>query len=127
MLQQLYTEYREDTPWTVYPRPQMKRDSYINLNGSWNFSTNYGEPEGVTAITVPFCPESVLSGIGKHFPEGTWLCYSRKLTLPEDFNRGRVLLHVGAADQCSEIFVNQKKVFRHEGGMSRGGASVQVR
>ena len=119
MLQQLYTEFEEnrnDTPWPVYPRPQMKRDSYINLNGSWDFSTNYGEPDGVTAITVPFCPESVLSGVGKHFPEGTWLCYSRKLTLPEGFNRGRVLLHVGAVDQKTQVFVNKKEAYTHEGG-----------
>ena len=119
MLQQLYTEYeenRKDTPWMVYPRPQMKRDPYINLNGNWDFSTNYGEPEGVSAITVPFCPESALSGVGKHFPEGTWLCYSRKITLPEGFNRGRVLLHVGAADQKTQVFVNKKEVYTHEGG-----------
>ena len=119
MLQQLYTEYEEnrnDTPWSVYPRPQMKRDPYMNLNGNWDFSTNSGEPEGITTITVPFCPESVCSGVGTHFPEGTWLCYSRKLTLPEGFNRGRVLLHVGAADQKTQVFVNKKEVYTHEGG-----------
>ena len=46
MLQELYTSRGEalsGTPWTVYPRPQMKRDSYLNLNGEWEFSTNYGQ------------------------------------------------------------------------------------
>ena len=127
MLQQLMTTHGENlngTPWMVYPRPQMKRDSYINLNGQWEFSCNYGEPEGVKTINVPFCPESVLSGIGKHFAEGAWLCYTRKLILPEGFNRGRVLLHIGAADQNTEIFVNRKKVLRHEGGYDAFAADI---
>ena len=119
MLQKLTTPRGEAitaTPWDCYPRPQMKRDSWLNLNGEWAFSTNYGEPEGVKTIRVPFCPESRLSGVEKHFPEGAWLCYTRKLTLPAGFNRGRVLLHIGAADQIAEVFVNKKKLCRHEGG-----------
>ena len=99
-------------PWDVYPRPQMKRNSYVNLNGQWEFSAEDYEGE----ITVPFCPESKLSGIGRHFPEGTPLVYSRKFTLPEGFNRGKVLLHIGAADQVAEVYVNQAKVGRHVGG-----------
>ena len=119
MLQKLCTPRGEnltDTPWNVYPRPQMKRDSWLNLNGNWDFSTNYGEPEGVKTIRVPFCPESRLSGVEKHFPEGAWLCYTRKLTLPDGFNRGKVLLHIGAADQIADVYVNGKHMLRHEGG-----------
>jgi len=118
MLQELYTVHGENlngTPWNVYPRPQMRRESWLNLNGQWEFAA--GEPEfsGET-ILVPFCPESRLSGIGEHFPEGTPLWYRRKVVLPENFNRGRVLLHVGAADQRAEVFVNGKKLAAHEGG-----------
>ena len=119
MLQKLMTTQGENlsgTPWTVYPRPQMKRDSYLNLNGEWAFSTNYGEPEGVKTIRVPFCPESDLSGIGTHFQEGAALTYRKAVKLPEDFNRGRVLLHIGAADQIAQIFVNKKKLCEHRGG-----------
>ena len=119
MLQDLTTSRGEaltGTPWTVYPRPQMKRDSYLNLNGEWEFSTNYGEPEGVRTIRVPFCPESRLSGIGHHFPEGAGLTYRKQLKLPEGFNRGRVLLHIGAADQTAAVFVNKKKLLEHKGG-----------
>ena len=101
------------TPWTVYPRPQMKRDSYINLNGSWDFSVDY---EKMGQIRVPFCPESKLSGIGKHFDEGSLLCYNRSFTLPENFNKGRVLLHIGAADQRADVFLNNKPVGWHKGG-----------
>ncbi len=100
------------TPWTVYPRPQMKRDSYLNLNGEWEFSC--GEFSGT--IQVPFCPESALSGIGKHFEEHALLCYQKKVTLPDGFNRGRVLLHCGAMDQTGSILVNRTQVGTHVGG-----------
>ena len=119
MLNQLYTSRGEaltGTPWDIYPRPQMKRDSYLNLNGEWEFSTNYGELEGVKTIRVPFCPESRLSGVGHHFPEGAALTYRKTVKLPEGFNKGRVLLHIGAADQKAMVFVNKKKLCDHEGG-----------
>ena len=68
MLQTLYTTRGEaltGTPWTVYPRPQMKRDSYINLNGEWEFSVRDSRfPKNYEKkINLPFCPESALSGI----------------------------------------------------------------
>ena len=101
-----------ETPWTVYPRPQMKRDSYLNLNGKWEFSA-----EGYRGtINVPFCPESLLSGVKRHFPEGSELTYRRDFTLPEGFCRGRVLLHIGAADQKAEVFLNNVRIGKHTGG-----------
>ena len=119
MLMDLYTPRGENltgTPWNSYPRPQMRRDSYLNLNGEWDFSTNYGEPEGVSTIRVPFCPESMLSGVRHHFPEGAALTYRKIVTLPEGFHRGRVLLHIGAADQKAMVYVNKKKLAEHAGG-----------
>ncbi|MBE6941757.1 MAG: glycoside hydrolase family 2 [Ruminococcaceae bacterium] len=92
----------KETPWTIYPRPQMRRDSYVNLNGPWELTVG----EEKYDIRVPFCPESLLSGVQKHFPEGSYLVYRRKFTLPENFNRGRVKLHIGAADQTTACFVN---------------------
>jgi len=100
------------TPWQAYPRPQLKRDSYVNLNGTWELSAQgYQGP-----IQVPFCPESQLSGVGKHFPDGSVLRYRKAFTLPENFNRGKVLLHFGAVDQIAEVYVNQKSVGSHIGG-----------
>ena len=70
MLMELMTRHGADllesreNPWQVYPRPQMRRDSYINLNGCWDFHVNY---ENQGQIRVPFCPESRLSGFGKHY------------------------------------------------------------
>ena len=101
------------TPWTVYPRPQMKRDSYINLNGGWDFSVNF---ENQGQIRVPFCPECKLSGLGVHYEEESLLCYNRRFTLPDGFNKGRVLLHIGAADQRADVFVNGKPAGSHKGG-----------
>ena len=83
-----------ETPWQVYPRPQMRRDSYVNLNGEWEFSA--GSENFSQTIQIPFCPESQLSGIHQHFSEGQPLHYRRKFTLPDGFCRGRVLLHIGA-------------------------------
>ncbi|MBP3479429.1 MAG: glycoside hydrolase family 2 [Oscillospiraceae bacterium] len=103
-----------ETPWQVYPRPQMRRSSYVNLNGQWAFSA--GEEDFSQTIRVPFCPESQLSGVQQHFPEGTPLFYRRKFTLPEGFNKGRILLHIGAADQVAEIYVNQRHLTTHVGG-----------
>lgn len=105
------------TPWQVYPRPQMRRDSYINLNGEWDFAVSSGKPETFDMrITVPFCPESRLSGIGRHFEEGAPLWYRRRFLLHEGFRRERVLLHIGAADQIAEVSVNGQHLCRHEGG-----------
>ena len=118
MLQKLTTTHGETLtglPWNGYPRPQMRRDSYLSLNGKWEFSVKEPVFSGKT-ILVPFCPESALSGINKHFPEGTPLWYRRRVVLPEGFNRGRVLLHIGAADQIAEVTVNGQLLCRHEGG-----------
>ena len=121
MLHDLYTPEGESltgTPWEVYPRPQLKRDSYINLNGLWEFGvgTNTFPKRYDQTIRVPFCPESLLSGIHEHFPEGSALAYRRRFTLPDSFRKGRVLLHIGAADQHLYCFVNDKKIGSHTGG-----------
>ena len=126
MLQELWTtegEYLKNNPeiqpWNVYPRPQMKRESFLNLNGQWDFTAAKADwlpAEYDLSIRVPFCPESPLSGVHGHFPEGSCLFYRRSLTLPEGFNRGRVLLHIGAADQVADVYVNGKEICHHEGG-----------
>ncbi len=120
MLQDLYTppgEALKDTPWEVYPRPQMRRDSYVNLNGLWEFFV-FEKDSAVyrKEILVPFCPESLLSGVNQHFPEGSTLCYRRHFQLPEGFHKGRVLLHIGAADQRLICYVNSKEIGTHTGG-----------
>lgn len=125
-VQDLYTaagETLRDTPdvipWQDYPRPQMVRSSYLNLNGWWEFAVADGDalpaqyPE---RVRVPFCPESLLSGIHRVPPQGARLFYRRSFTLPEEFFRDRVLLHFGAADQIATVWVNGVELASHEGG-----------
>ncbi len=107
------------TPWTEYPRPQMVRDSYVNLNGIWDLAVSYTQtlPQAYDRqILVPFCPESLLSGVQTHFPEGSFLWYRRSFCLPENFQKDRVLLHIGAADQECRVYVNGREVGSHTGG-----------
>lgn len=119
MLHDLYTpegEALQGTPWQIYPRPQLKRNSYVNLNGIWDFAV--AEKEEVSAfdkqINVPFCPESLLSGLKMQVAPGSYLFYRRSFTVASQ--TGRLLLHVGAADQVADIYVNQNHVCHHEGG-----------
>ncbi len=108
-----------ETPWQTYPRPQMRRESYVNLNGQWEFTVRPSEalPESYDRkIRVPFCPESRLSGLEIHPQDGHFLFYRRNFTLPQGFCRGRVLLHLGAVDQIADIYVNQKHLATHIGG-----------
>ena len=107
----------ERQPWSCYPRPQMRRDNYLNLNGWWDFCASWEKPEHYNGqIRVPFCPESRLSGIGEHFEEGIGLWYRRWVTLPDGIGRGRWLLHIGAADQITDVFVNGCHAGHHTGG-----------
>ena len=93
------------TPWQAYPRPTLRRDSYLNLNGEWEFSV--GNPERFDRrIRVPFPPESLLSGVHERFPEAQRLYYRRRFRLPQGFVNERVLLHFGAVDQLAEVWLN---------------------
>ena len=116
-----------------YPRPQFVRNAWMNLNGTWEFEIDHSvsgkerklfEAERLAGtITVPFCPESELSGVGiKDFMDCVW--YRREVVLPEDWteginNRGeRVILHFGAVDYLTTVYVNGKEAGTHKGGYS---------
>jgi len=119
-------------PWNEYPRPQMQRESFLCLNGVWDFAATAGKaPDKYPGkVTVPYPVESSLSGIEKHYPKGTVLWYRRSFSLPEGFNIGRVLLNFGAVDQIAEIFLNGKKLGEFctavEGTVSRDVTDVLV-
>ncbi len=106
-------------PLSEYPRPQMKRDSYLCLNGSWEYAITKDDLQPLRydgIITVPFSPESILSGVGRSLPAEERLWYRRRLSLPTGFNEGRVILHFGAVDQEAEVFLNGKTLGSHTGG-----------
>ena len=106
-------------PLPEYPRPQLKRDSYLNLNGRWEYAVTRvnSEPEEYDGeIVVPFPLESELSGVGRVLQPGEYLWYRREFELPEGFNVGRVLLHFGAVDQSARVWVNGLDACVHTGG-----------
>ena len=109
----------KNTPWNVYPRPQLKRDSFICLNGLWDFEiTNSAKiPERFTEkILVPFPVESELSGIGRRIGKKDVMFYRRTFTLPEGFINDRLLLRFGAIDRFAKVYVNGKAMGVHDCG-----------
>lgn len=110
---------------TEYPRPQFVRPEWLCLNGTWEFEIDrsesgeerrfYERPFLDGTITVPYCPESVLSGVhDTDFMNCVW--YRKVLTLPDSFLGKRVLLHIGAVDYYAKLWVNGRYVSEHKGG-----------
>ena len=104
-----------------YPRPQLVRDSFLNLNGYWDYCI-MESPEMPTAfdgrILVPFSPESSLSSVSRTLSPTQTLWYKKELTLSEDFLHGRTLLHFGAVDQEATIYLNGIETCTHTGGFT---------
>lgn len=123
-------------PRPEHPRPQFVRDTWMNLNGTWDFLFDFGnsgrdrelwKDENLDAamksspmpvkITVPFCPESRLSGIGyTDWIAAVW--YRRSFRLEPEQTAGRTLLHFGAVDYHAVVWINGKKAGEHKGGYS---------
>ncbi|MEV7606885.1 sugar-binding domain-containing protein [Paenarthrobacter sp. NPDC089322] len=114
------------TPKPEHPRPQLVRDNWLNLNGTWGFEIDAGDSglerglrtrELADEILVPFAPESELSGIGHvDFMEAVW--YRRTVAIPEEWVGQKVLLHFGAVDHDATVWVNGIEVARHRGGFT---------
>ncbi len=120
------------TPWTEqvgpdnalpeYPRPQLTRERWLNLNGLWEFAGAATPPaETSEQILVPYPPESGLSGIQRHDDH---LLYKRTFEVPPDWAGQRLLLHFGAVDQKAAVSVNGKEVAVHEGGSTAFSADI---
>lgn len=119
----LMTKWAKDVdpamPHPEYPRPQMERGEWLNLNGVWEFeftgegaAPKFGESLS-RKILVPFPPESALSGIMEH---GDRALYRRTFEIPENWAGKDVLLNFGAVDYEAEVFVNGESVGTHKGG-----------
>ena len=106
-------------PLNEYPRPQFKRDSYICLNGYWEYAIRKDEniPESFDGqILVPFSPEVEKSGVNKTVMPDDYLFYRLKTTIPGNFIKDKVILHFGAVDQIAEVFINGQFATKHIGG-----------
>ena len=134
-MKQLYTKWGRELDrehvLEEYPRPLMVRDSYINLNGEWEyaFTKAFSRPSEYDGhILVPFSPECVLSGVGRQLQPNEYLWYRRTFAMPQPDDcrvseetknggkGGRRLLHFGAVDQSCVVFVNGRRAARHTGG-----------
>ncbi|MCF3962067.1 glycoside hydrolase family 2 protein [Streptomyces fuscigenes] len=121
-----YAPAAPGTPRPEHPRPSFVRADWLNLNGTWEFARDPGDsglerglldaplPE---RITVPFCPESELSGIGDtDFHHAVW--YRRRVRIPAEWAGRRTLLHFGAVDHDATVWVDGVEVARHSGGFT---------
>ena len=110
-------------PRPEYPNPQFERENWENLNGTWEFEidkSNSGKDRKMyeaeklnSEIIVPFCPESVLSGIGDtDFLNSVW--YKRNIDVKKTDDL--VMLHIGACDYFTTVYINGKEVGTHKGG-----------
>jgi beta-galactosidase/beta-glucuronidase len=117
----------QSVPRPEHPQPQFERVDWVNLNGQWTYTFDFGKSgsergfaksEGFKDnITVPFCPESRLSGVNyTDFINAMW--YQRKIVVPQSWSGRRVIVHFGAVDFESELFIDGKLVGRHYGGTS---------
>lgn len=119
--------YHVNIPRSEYPRPQLVREHWMNLNGSWDFeidNTETGRERGLPEaaalrgkIMVPFCPESKLSGVENlNFMRAVW--YKRCFTIPPAWRPGpnHVILHIGACDYQTEVWINGTSAGTHSGG-----------
>ena len=105
------------TDWTEYPRPQMRRESYISLSGKWSLSVKGKRGvESLGEIEVPFPPESRLSGIERELKKGEQYIYEKRFTVSEDLQGKKLMLHFGAVDQTARILLNGWEIGKHEGG-----------
>lgn len=115
-----------EIPLNEYPRPQLQRSEWLCLNGSWNYQGGKSVPSALNPvkpiafaasaekIRVPYCPESVLSGIERKQEINMW--YQRNFTVPAGWKGKDVILHFDAVDYHATIFVNGKKAISHSGG-----------
>lgn len=122
---QLLTKWASDVdpenPWPEYPRPQMVRENWLNLNGLWDYAIlpkENSEPSGWDGkILVPYPVESALSGVKKRISPDQKLWYHTSFRIPKEWpEKQKVILHFEAVDWETIVYINGKKAGIHKGG-----------
>ena len=114
------TKVNPDVPLPEYPRPQMVRKEWLNLNGLWNYKITSSSETAVNdydgKILVPFAVESALSGVKRKVNEKQAIWYQKIFTIPVEWKDKRILLNFGAVDWFCRVIINGKSVGEHTGG-----------
>jgi len=123
MMTRWAAEVSPDNVWQEYPRSQMVREQWLNLNGLWDYAVvgrNADRPDRYDGeILVPFPIESALSGVGKTVGGSNRLWYRRTFEVPRDWSDEKVLLHFEAVDWETTVWVNGNEIGSHRGGYDR--------
>ena len=113
---------KPENVWQEYPRPQLERKDWLNLNGIWHYSItdiDSKKPEKFDQnILVPFCLESSLSGVMKPLNETQILWYYKEFEIPKKWKDKNIIIHFNAVDWKSELYINDDKIGEHYGGYS---------
>lgn len=126
------------TPWAgdvepqhvlpEYPRPQLVRSRWLNLNGEWDYAIRpVGAAEPATAdgkILVPFPVESSLSGVRRSVTDREEIWYLRRFDIPKEWKNSNIMLNFGAVDWKADVFVNDVLVGTHTGGFTPFGFDI---
>lgn len=114
--------------WQEYPRPQLVREKWLNLNGLWDYAIRSKDEEKPDQfdgkILVPFAVESALSGVGKQVGDQNKLWYRRTFEVPKNWNAERLILRFDAVDWELKVWVNGKYVDSHTGGYDNSAYNI---
>ena len=123
----------DGTPRPEYPRPQFERADWVNLNGTWTYAFDFGgsgkdrnlqnSAKFDNNITVPFCPESKLSGV-QHLDFINYMWYQRNISIPANWSGKKIFLNFGAVDYQADIYIDGNLVTSHYGGGSSFSADI---
>ncbi|MFG0327554.1 MAG: glycoside hydrolase family 2 protein [Phycisphaerales bacterium JB037] len=126
------SEVRPETAWRSYPRPTLRREHWVNLNGLWSYAIlepdDSRDATGVSRwdgrILVPYPIESALSGVARRLSPEQRLVYARKFSAPDRDTGERIILHFEAVDWHARVFVNGRAVGEHRGGYDRASFDI---